>query len=79
MPVVLRIKGYRFYFFSNEGNEPVHIHVEKADANCKVWIDPEINIEYSYGFTGKEQKEILEIVNSSKEIIKTSWHEHFGS
>jgi hypothetical protein len=29
MPAVLRIKGYRFFFFSNEGNEPIHIHVEK--------------------------------------------------
>jgi hypothetical protein len=31
MPTVLRIDGYRFFFFSNEGNEPVHIHVESGD------------------------------------------------
>ncbi|WP_317039646.1 DUF4160 domain-containing protein [Tangfeifania diversioriginum] len=40
MPVVLRIKGYRFYFFSNESGEPKHIHVNKADANGKIWLEP---------------------------------------
>ena len=27
MPSVLRVSGFRFFFFSNEGNEPPHIHV----------------------------------------------------
>lgn len=31
MPTVLRVAGYRF-FFSNEGNEPPHIHVEHDEA-----------------------------------------------
>ncbi|MCK4624971.1 MAG: DUF4160 domain-containing protein [Phycisphaerae bacterium] len=29
MPTVLRKSGYRFFFFSLEGFEPPHIHVEK--------------------------------------------------
>jgi hypothetical protein len=40
MPTVLLIKGYRFFFFSNEGNEPVHIHVERAECYAKFWIEP---------------------------------------
>ncbi len=31
MPTVLVWNGYRFYFFSNEGFEPPHIHVDKAE------------------------------------------------
>jgi len=31
MPTALRVDDYRFFFFSNEGNEPVHIHVESGD------------------------------------------------
>ena len=31
MPTVLNIKGYRFFFFSLEGNEPPHIHIEYGD------------------------------------------------
>ncbi|MBE0506660.1 MAG: DUF4160 domain-containing protein [Marinospirillum sp.] len=28
MPVILRVDGLRFFFYSNEGNplEPVHVH-----------------------------------------------------
>lgn len=32
MPTGLGPAGYRFFFFSNEGNEPPHIPVERGDA-----------------------------------------------
>jgi len=35
MPTVLVVDGFRFFFWSNEGTEPPHIHVEKADAAGK--------------------------------------------
>jgi len=40
MPVIFRHKGYRFFFFSNEGIplEPCHIHVKKGSAVAKFWI-----------------------------------------
>jgi len=31
MPTVLRIRGYRFFFFSDESREPAHVHVESGD------------------------------------------------
>ncbi|NBC29761.1 MAG: DUF4160 domain-containing protein [Spirochaetes bacterium] len=40
MPTVLFLKGWRFYFYSNKRDEPPHIHVSKADAEGKVWLDP---------------------------------------
>jgi len=39
MPTVLRWRGYRFFFFSNEGSEPAHIHVEKDEAMAKFWLE----------------------------------------
>jgi hypothetical protein len=30
MPVVLRIGRFQFFFFSNEGREPPHIHVRAS-------------------------------------------------
>lgn len=38
MPTVLRIFGYRFHFYSDEGNEPAHIHVDPGDSECKFWV-----------------------------------------
>ena len=40
MPEVLRVRGYRFFFFSLEGHEPRHIHVEQAERYAKFWLDP---------------------------------------
>lgn len=39
MPTILIIAGWRLFFYSNAGNEPVHIHAEKADMECKLWLD----------------------------------------
>ena len=30
MPVILRLFGFSFYFFSRE-HEPIHVHIEGAD------------------------------------------------
>jgi hypothetical protein len=62
MPKVLYLKGYEFFFYSNEGNEPMHIHIGKAEAMGKIWLEPNIEIVYMYGFSPKEIKEILKIV-----------------
>ncbi|MEX0780276.1 MAG: DUF4160 domain-containing protein [Balneolales bacterium] len=35
MPTVLRIGSYRFHFYSDEGNEPSHIHIETTEGECK--------------------------------------------
>ena len=40
MPEVLRIRGFRFFFFSREGSEPRHIHVERAEGYAKFWLEP---------------------------------------
>lgn len=31
MPTILFIYGWRLFFYSNEMNEPPHIHAEKAE------------------------------------------------
>ncbi len=51
MPVILRYKGYKFFFFSNEGNprEPLHVHVRKAEASAKFWLEPQVALSDSYG------------------------------
>ena len=40
MPEVFRIEGYVFYFYANEGHEPVHIHVRRGGGFAKFWIEP---------------------------------------
>ncbi|MGV8124631.1 MAG: DUF4160 domain-containing protein [Candidatus Xenobiia bacterium LiM19] len=40
MPTVFRSGSYRFFFFSNENDEPKHIHIESSDKYAKFWIEP---------------------------------------
>lgn len=78
MPTVLFINGFRFFFYSNENNEPVHIHVNKAEANGKIWLEPSISIAYMYGFNKSEEKEILHITTANYQQFKNKWNEYFN-
>ena len=38
MPTILRLLGLRFHFYSDEGAEPAHVHVDAGDGECKFWL-----------------------------------------
>ena len=80
MPKVFILNGYRFHFFSNEGDplEPCHIHIQKGSNRSKYWIDPLINLEYNYGYSAKELNEIHKIIEENVDIIRSKWNEHFN-
>jgi len=77
MPTILNKLGFRFFFYSNENNEPAHIYIEKGDAESKIWLEPEIREEYSMGFSPKEKKTILDIIKDNLELLKNKWNEFF--
>lgn len=76
MPTVLRVDGHRFFFYSNEGNEPPHIHVQTADKYAKFWLKP-VRMAESIGYTSKELRRIQDIINDHSELFLEAWHEHF--
>jgi Domain of unknown function (DUF4160) len=76
MPTVLRSGPYRFFFFSNEGREPPHVHVQAGDEQAKIWLEP-VEIAFNYGFLGRELKEIEQLVEVHREDFLEAWHEHF--
>ncbi len=74
MPTVLRVGRYRFSFFSNEGNEPAHIHVHAGGDQAKFWLDP-IELEVNYGFNVRELNEIEKIIVERKKELMEAWNE----
>jgi hypothetical protein len=77
MPTIKRVGRYRFVFFSNEGNEPPHIHV-KADRNeAKFWLEP-IDLAANYGFKVHELNAIKRIVQQYEVEFLEAWNEHLG-
>ena len=77
MPAVLRVGGHRFFFFSEEGNEPPHIHVETAENYAKFWLDPVV-LAASVGYNSKQLTVLRKLVESRRPFLEEKWHEHFG-
>jgi len=80
MPTVLYLRGWRFHFYSNERNEPIHIHAEKGDAECKYWLDLDlydIREAYSYKMTKRDTREVRKIILQNFDDIVDAWNTHF--
>lgn len=78
MPTVLLLKGFRFFFYSNENDEPARIHVGKADRECKIWLEPKLEFAWIGGFSKREQNDIWEIAVDHHDFFKIKWNEYFG-
>jgi hypothetical protein len=80
MPTVFRERGFRFFFYSNEGSprEPVHIHVEKDDVEAKFWLRPEVCVAYNDGYDARTLRELAAVVDIQRERIERAWDEYFG-
>lgn len=78
MPTILKLKGYRFFFFSLEGNEPPHIHVEHGDNVAKFWLT-QVNLASSYGFRSHELAKIRVMVAEHSGLFLEKWHEFFSN
>jgi len=68
MPTVRRIGSARFFFFSNEGNEPPHIHVEQAGAAAKFWLEP-VSLASSSRFRGRELRRLERLVGTPRRVV----------
>ncbi len=80
MPTVFRSGGFRFFFYSNEGDprEPIHIHIESSDGDAKIWLQPEIKIADSYGYNDKTLRILITLVRENTDLIEGTWNEHFA-
>ena len=78
MPTVLRVRGYRFFFFSRDYSEPAHVHVARSDDYAKFWLEP-VQLAKSLGYNARELNEIRNLVLENTSLFKERWHEHFGT
>ena len=75
MPAIAYVKGYRLYFVSFDGSEPMHVHVRKGNQSAKVWV---ARLAFAWSdFKGHENRTILRIVQENQDLIREKWHEHF--
>jgi len=75
MPTVLRVDGFRFFFFSDE-HSPSHIHIEKGDGYARIELEA-IKITDSYNLNSKELKKLRALVKDNNEKLIKAWNEYF--
>jgi hypothetical protein len=80
MPVLFRTRGFRFFFYANEGHptEPAYAHGEKDDLEAKFWITPDVRVAYSDGFNARVLRELLELVEANRDRPERAWNDFFG-
>lgn len=69
--------GWRLFFYSNENNEPIHVHCRKAESECKFWIKEdlyEIEEAWSYNLNPRMRREIRKIIFSNFDVIIEEWN-----
>jgi hypothetical protein len=76
-PTVLRVRGYRFYFFSREEVRP-HVHVQHATGEAKIWLQPRVEAAQNYGLSAKRLATALRLVEEHYDRINAAWTAHFG-
>lgn len=80
MPTILYILGWRVFFYSNEGLEPMHVHAQKGEMECKFWIYKEtfeITEAFSYQLSPKDKREIRKIIFQNFDYIVDQWDRYF--
>jgi hypothetical protein len=80
MPVVLRVEGLKFFFYSNEGLplEPAHIHVRQTDAEAKYWLSSQVQLASNDGFNAPALRRIARLIIKNREYLLEAWDEHFS-
>ena len=85
MPVIIRIIGYKIYFWLNESNplEPVHVHVaERPRENAtKIWILSNGKTEVANnnsGIPNHDLNRICKTIEEYHEEIEHEWNKAFG-
>ena len=74
MPTLLRVEGFKFFFYANE-HEPKHIHVVKGEDFAKIELGT-LKIAKSF-MKPKDLKRALEIVEVYNKEFERMWDEWF--
>lgn len=74
MPTIHRECGFRFFFYSGEGNEPPHIHCRKQDGEIKIWLSP-LAVAFAFGMNARDQREALRITKIQLAKFTEAWDE----
>lgn len=84
MPKLFRIGPYIVFFWSNENDEPIHVHIAVGDPksnSTKIWITQTggcIVANNNSRIPQRDLNELLDIIPISFFYICSEWKRHFN-
>ena len=78
MPTILMMLGWRFFFYSNERNEAIHVHCRKGEAEAKYWLDTqnfEVTEAHGYNMSPADKRTVRKIIFQNFDYIVSQWNE----
>lgn len=79
MPRIKSIpEPFRFFFYSFDCNERMHVHVRRDRATSKFWLEP-VALAANHGFAPYVLTEIRSIILQYQQRMVEAWHEHCGN
>jgi hypothetical protein len=73
MPVVLRVNGFKFFFYQADvANEPPHVHVTKEGKEAKFWLNP-VGIAREGRFRASDLRDIERIIEENLDFLLNAW------
>ncbi len=80
MPTIFTYDGFRFFFYSNEGDprEPMHVHVSKSGCEAKLWLEPEVSVSRNAGFDRRTLRRLTGVAEARRVEIERAWRDYFG-
>lgn len=83
MPSLFEVSGYKVYFWSNENNEPIHVHIAKGKPTpngTKIWLTKTggcILANNGSRISQKELNELMEFISAQFFLICAEWKRFF--
>jgi len=84
LPSLFQICGYSVFFWPNENNEPIHIHIAKGQPTpnaTKIWLTSSggcIVANNESRISTKELNNLLEAISVNYFFIVAEWKTFFG-
>ena len=76
-PTILRYGSLRFFFYSREEERP-HVHVSSPDGEAKIWLEPEVALEWRDGIGRKDLRTAIRVAEEHRDDFKTAWQRYFA-
>jgi hypothetical protein len=64
-------------FYSDEGDEPPHVHVRSGNREAKVWLS-DLTVAVNFRFPARELSDIIRHLKAHSEELLENWHDYFG-